>query len=95
MLHPADPSELIPEEQLTVAVVDVTLILLPAPTVGFVVHETAGVYVIVYFAPFIRIFLTNVVHVTLKPVAVDKLDENVAVWYVVLAAELALTGIIS
>ena len=42
MEHPAEPSELIPDEQLTVAVVDVTELLLPAVTVGLVVQEAAA-----------------------------------------------------
>ena len=45
MLHPAEPSEVIPDEQLTLAVVAVTELLLPAVTVGFWVHDAAGVYV--------------------------------------------------
>ena len=47
MLHPADPRLDIPLEQLTVAVVAVTELLLPAVTVGLVVQEAASVYVIV------------------------------------------------
>ena len=43
MVHPAEPSELIPDEQVTVAVVEVTELLLPAVTVGFVVQEAAAV----------------------------------------------------
>ena len=39
MLHPADPRLDIPLEQLTVAVVAVTELLLPAVTVGLVVQE--------------------------------------------------------
>ena len=41
MLHPADPRLDIPLEQLTVAVVAVTELLLPAVTVGLVVQEAA------------------------------------------------------
>ncbi len=41
MLHPAEPSELIPDEQVTVAVVAVTELLLAAVTVGLVVQDAA------------------------------------------------------
>ena len=46
MEQPAEPSEVIPPEQDTVAVVVVTSLWLPAETVGGVVQVTASAVVI-------------------------------------------------